>query len=183
MVYAEITTHEELEGVADVLASMLAEHLAINQPVNAGHGIAVRHRRGSTWTMATPARRDHRPACAGHPGGLNITITAEDIRDTHDILSRSNTSHCFRCLAPKPEPQPRGWGSLLLESFARGEVLRVLLPGLPTRRRGMAVRRRRRAWATSTTSTSADGYQKHPHRVGDHPRRPVHRKGRSHHQR
>ncbi len=40
MVYAEITTHEELEGVADVLASMLAEHLAISQPVNAARNIA-----------------------------------------------------------------------------------------------------------------------------------------------
>ncbi len=58
---------------------------------------------------------------AGLPDELNITITAEDILDTHDILSRSNTSHCFRCLAPKPEPQPRGWGGLLLESFTRGK--------------------------------------------------------------
>lgn len=54
------------------------------------------------------------------PDELVITITAEDIRATHEQLSRSNTSHCFRCLTPKPE-QPKGWGSLQLESFARGK--------------------------------------------------------------
>ena len=39
-VFAEITTREELQGVADVLASMLAEELAIRQPVNAARNVA-----------------------------------------------------------------------------------------------------------------------------------------------
>lgn len=40
MVFAEITTREDLQGVANVLASMLAEELAIRQPVNAARNIA-----------------------------------------------------------------------------------------------------------------------------------------------
>lgn len=63
------------------------------------------------------------------PDELVIDITAEDIRDTDEVLARSNTSHCFRCLTPKPEDYERQhWATVLLESITRGKYFVFACP-------------------------------------------------------